>query len=181
MNIITARILDVSNAFQNTNVPIHERFCVYPSPYYLDWFENPILMFLSIFMSFHFFFNVWMGFKVKNHQDESVIYSSKQWLQFWNTRKSKLIIPSTLRYFMMVLSHILHYILMMFWIIIIMINPLLNSVKYFNHNLRSKFKKYISLNIWIFGFLGPLLVSVLIRLITSWIWSISCSQLENLF
>ena len=39
INILTARILDVSNAFQNTNVPIHERFCVSPPPYYLDWFE----------------------------------------------------------------------------------------------------------------------------------------------
>ena len=35
----TARILDVSNAFQNKNVPIHERVCVSPPPYYLDWFE----------------------------------------------------------------------------------------------------------------------------------------------
>ena len=29
-----------SNAFQNTNVPIHERVCVIPPPYYLDWFEK---------------------------------------------------------------------------------------------------------------------------------------------
>ena len=35
----TARILDVSNAFQNTNVPIHEIVCVSPPPYYHDWFE----------------------------------------------------------------------------------------------------------------------------------------------
>ena len=33
------RILDVSNSFQNTNVPIHEIFCVSPPPYDLDWFE----------------------------------------------------------------------------------------------------------------------------------------------
>ena len=39
MHRLTARILDVSNAFQNTNVPIHERVCVIPPPYYLDWFE----------------------------------------------------------------------------------------------------------------------------------------------
>ena len=39
MDILTARILDVSNAFQNTNVPIHERVCVSPPPYYLDWFK----------------------------------------------------------------------------------------------------------------------------------------------
>ena len=37
---LTAIILGVSNAFQNKNVPIHEIFCVSPSRYYLDWFEN---------------------------------------------------------------------------------------------------------------------------------------------
>ena len=36
MHILTARILDVSNAFQNKNVPIHEIVCVSPPPYYLD-------------------------------------------------------------------------------------------------------------------------------------------------
>ena len=40
MHRLTARILDVINAFQNTNVPIHERVCVSPPPYYLDWFER---------------------------------------------------------------------------------------------------------------------------------------------
>ena len=40
MHRLTAIILDVSNAFQNTNVPIHERVCVSPPPYYLDWFER---------------------------------------------------------------------------------------------------------------------------------------------
>ena len=39
MHMLTARILDVSNAFQNTNFPIHEIVCVSPPPYYLDWFE----------------------------------------------------------------------------------------------------------------------------------------------
>ena len=39
MHITTDRILDVSDAFHNTNVPIHEIFCVSPPPYYLDWFE----------------------------------------------------------------------------------------------------------------------------------------------
>ena len=40
MHRLTDRILDVSNAFQNTNVPIHERVCFSPPPYYLDWFER---------------------------------------------------------------------------------------------------------------------------------------------
>ena len=39
MHRITSRILDVSNAFQNTNVPIHGRVCVIIPPYYLYWFE----------------------------------------------------------------------------------------------------------------------------------------------
>ena len=39
MHRLTARILDVSDEFKNTNVPIHERVCVSPPPYYLDWFE----------------------------------------------------------------------------------------------------------------------------------------------
>ena len=39
MHRITTRILDVSNAFHNTNVPIHERVFVSPQPYYIDCFE----------------------------------------------------------------------------------------------------------------------------------------------
>ena len=40
MHRLTASILDVSNAFQDTHVTIHERVCVSPPPYYLDWFER---------------------------------------------------------------------------------------------------------------------------------------------
>ena len=40
MHRLTAIILDFSNAFQNKNVPIHERVCVMPPPYYLDSFER---------------------------------------------------------------------------------------------------------------------------------------------
>ena len=39
MNILTSRILDISNAFKNQNVPIHERFYASPPSYYPDWFE----------------------------------------------------------------------------------------------------------------------------------------------
>ena len=39
IHILTASILDVINAFKNTNVYIHERFCVSSPHYYLDWFE----------------------------------------------------------------------------------------------------------------------------------------------
>ena len=40
MHRLTSRILDVSNAFQNTNFTFHERVCVTPPPYYLNWFEK---------------------------------------------------------------------------------------------------------------------------------------------
>ena len=39
MHRLTDRILDVSDVFQNTNVTIHERVCVIPPPYYLEWFK----------------------------------------------------------------------------------------------------------------------------------------------
>ena len=39
MHRLTAGILDFSNAFHNTNVPIHEIVCVSPPPYYIDLFE----------------------------------------------------------------------------------------------------------------------------------------------
>ena len=35
MHRLTDFILDVISAFQNMNVPIHERFCISPQPYYL--------------------------------------------------------------------------------------------------------------------------------------------------
>ena len=40
MNRLTTIILNVSNTFQNKKVSNHERFCVIPPPYYLDWFEK---------------------------------------------------------------------------------------------------------------------------------------------
>ena len=40
MHRITARILDASKSFQNKNFPIHERVCVNPPAYYLDWFDR---------------------------------------------------------------------------------------------------------------------------------------------
>ena len=40
MHRLTDRILDVSDSFQNTNVPIHKIVCVSPPLYYLDLFER---------------------------------------------------------------------------------------------------------------------------------------------
>ena len=40
MRRLTASILDISNAFQNANFPIHERVSVSPPPYYLEFFER---------------------------------------------------------------------------------------------------------------------------------------------
>ena len=40
MHRLTSSILDMSNAFQNTNDPIHEMGCFSSQHYYLDWFEK---------------------------------------------------------------------------------------------------------------------------------------------
>ena len=40
MHRLTDRILDVSNKFQNTYVPIHEGVCVSSPPYFIEWFER---------------------------------------------------------------------------------------------------------------------------------------------
>ena len=40
IHIITVITLYVSNSFQNTNVPIHEKNCVGPPHYYLDWLKK---------------------------------------------------------------------------------------------------------------------------------------------
>ena len=37
---LNEEIFSISNALQNTNVPINEIFCVIPPPHYLDWFEK---------------------------------------------------------------------------------------------------------------------------------------------
>ena len=55
---LTARILYISNAFNNTYFPIHEIVCVSPPPYYLNWFKYLTPIFLSINMMVHFVFNV---------------------------------------------------------------------------------------------------------------------------
>ena len=40
MHRLTASILDVSNALQSTDVPIHEKVCFNPPPQYIDQFER---------------------------------------------------------------------------------------------------------------------------------------------
>ena len=40
MHRLPARMLDVNNAFQNTNVSINEIVCISPLTYCLDWFEK---------------------------------------------------------------------------------------------------------------------------------------------
>ena len=40
MHRLTTSILDISNEFKNTSVPIHERVSFSPPRYYLDWFER---------------------------------------------------------------------------------------------------------------------------------------------
>ena len=79
MHRLTAIILDVSNASQNTNVPINERVCVSPPPYYLDFFERyypnvPLNRYDGPFLS-----SVWMEFKEQRQLKKNGIDSLMQW------------------------------------------------------------------------------------------------------
>ena len=141
---LSASILDVSNASQNTNIPTHERICVSPPPYYLKWFEKYYPNVPLSQYKIHFVSNLWMNFKVQYQQDVIGIVSLMQWLQLWNTRKSPLIISYILRYFQMVLSLILQVFMMMFVIRIITSQPLMNLEKSFSNHLRVKSNKYLS-------------------------------------
>ena len=77
MHIVNSSILDVSDAFQNKNVPIYEIVCFSSPPYYLDWFEryHPILW--SIFY-------VLMEFKEQNQLEDNGIDSLIQWSPLFN-------------------------------------------------------------------------------------------------
>ena len=57
MHIITSKILNVSNDFQNRNVLIHKRVCVIPPLYYLDLLKNDTPIFLSIDITVNFVFS----------------------------------------------------------------------------------------------------------------------------
>ena len=43
MHRLIVRTLNLINDFQNKNFPNHERVCVSPPPYYLDWFKKSYL------------------------------------------------------------------------------------------------------------------------------------------
>ena len=78
---ITARILDVSNAFQNTNVTINERVCVSPPPYYIDCFERyypnvPLNKYVGPFC-----IQYMNGIQGKKQLDDNGIDSLMQWSQ----------------------------------------------------------------------------------------------------
>ena len=114
IHILTSSILDVSNALRNTNVPIHERFCVGPPHYYMDYFEK-------------YYPNVTLNkyndpFCLQWNNAIQVIKPSGQqwnkllirWLQSWYILKAQLLLPSTKGYSLMELCPILQFILMMF-------------------------------------------------------------------
>ena len=94
MHRLTARILDASNVFRNTNVPIHERVCIIPPPYYLYWFESsypnvPINLDYGPFV-----LDVQIEFREQNQLDDNGIYLLMQWSQLLNIRKVILIMIS---------------------------------------------------------------------------------------
>ena len=95
MHIPTDRILDVSNSFKNTNIPIHERVCVSPQPYYIYWFE---IYYPNVTLNqddVPFGIQRMNGIQGKNHMDDNGIYSLIQWSQFLNIRKAQLIMIYT--------------------------------------------------------------------------------------
>ena len=78
MHRLTAIILDVSNAFQNTNVPIHESFCVSPPPYFIDWFERSYPNFPLNIYDGPFVLIILVEFKKQIHLEDNGIDSLMQ-------------------------------------------------------------------------------------------------------
>ena len=60
LNRLYARVLGVSNSFQNTNAPIYETVCFSPPLYYLDQFEISYPNVTIIRYNGPFFFNAYV-------------------------------------------------------------------------------------------------------------------------
>ena len=113
MHRLTARILDVSNSFQNKNVPINEIFSTSPTSYYLDWFE---ISYPNVSLNQYddpFCLQCMNGVQGKNQLEDNRIYSLVQWLQVLNIRRAQLIMLSTSKYSLMEQCPILQYLLNM--------------------------------------------------------------------
>ena len=81
MHRLTDIILDVINALHNTNFPIHERVCVSPPHYYLDWFEKSYPNIPLNQCEGPFFFNAWIEFREQKHPDDN---GTKSLIQRYN-------------------------------------------------------------------------------------------------
>ena len=111
MHRLTDSILNIGNAFQNKNVTIHERFCVSPPPYYLDWFEK---YFPNVTLNQDdgtFTLKYTNGIQGKNP-------SGRQWNRLLDEvvtvmKYKRIVMESALRYFQMVLYPISQYLPMM--------------------------------------------------------------------
>ena len=136
MHILTARILDVSNAFQNTNVPIHERVCVSPPPYYLDWFKRSYLNVTLNRDDGPFFLQCMNGIQGKIQLEDNGIDYLMQWSQLLSIRRSQLIMISTSHFVMMAQCPILQSPLMMFSTLLITRTHFLNLQDCLNNTLR---------------------------------------------
>ena len=86
MHRLTARILDVSNAFQNKNVHIHEIVCVSPPPYYLDWFEKSYPNVPLNRDNVPFCLQCMYGIQEQNHLEDNRIDSLMQWSKLLSIR-----------------------------------------------------------------------------------------------
>ena len=88
MHRLTARILDISDTFQNTNVPIHEIVCVSPQTYYLDWFEISHPNVPLNRDDGPFFLKCMNGIQGKIQAEDNGIYYLLQWSRSLNIRRS---------------------------------------------------------------------------------------------
>ena len=123
---LTARILDVSNAYKNTNVPIHEIVCVRPPPYYLNWFEisYPNAPLNRDYGQFCLqFVNGIQGTKPDGRQWNRLLDAVETFLSI---RRAQLIMLSTSIVLLMEQCSILQYPLMIFSILLITRTHFLN-------------------------------------------------------
>ena len=106
MHRLTDRIVDVSNIFQNTNVPIHERVCVSPPPYYIDWFERSYPNVPLNRDDGTFCLQCMNGIQGKIHLEDNGIDSLMQWSQFLSIRRAQFIMLSTSKFFWWKVSYL---------------------------------------------------------------------------
>ena len=138
---LTDRILDVSNAFQYTNVSIHKKVCVSPTPYYLKWFERSYPNVILNWYDGLFCLQCMNGIQGTN-------LAGRQWNRLLDAvvtilkyKKSTIDHAIYIKVLVMAQYPISQSPLMMLLILLIMIKHFLNWQESLKNNLRLKFKK----------------------------------------